>query len=278
MPETTSSNQLRPIFIGAMLTVLAATAVGCNRGSMRMDIPEIRTRADSLALAVLDANGGRDAWESMRYLRFTFGTEDASGRNEVAWHLWDRARNSYRLEWVQGDSLVVAVFNIDSRNGDVYVDGVAAEAEAERELLETAYRRFINDTYWLMAPVKMLEPGVNREYVADSSNTEVDVVRLTFDDVGLTPGDTFWMYIDRNTDVVVRWAYVLQGNPNAPPTFWNWREYRDFEVPGGVVRFGTRKERPDGSSTLVTDEIEVPSTIADTMFTSPHPILRSGQN
>lgn len=243
-----------------------------------MDLPEIQTRADSLAMEVLEAYGGREAWESMRYLRFTFGNEGAEGRNEVAWHLWDRARNQYRVEWLQADSVLVALFNTNTQEGDVYVNGVEADEESREDLLASGYRRFINDTYWLLAPVKMLDPGVKRAYMADSSNAEWEVIQLTFEDVGLTPDDTFWFYVDRETGLVVRWSFVLQGNPDAPPAHWNWLEHRDFEVPGGTVRFSTRKELLNGSFAIVTDEIELPSNVADSMFASPRAILGSSGN
>jgi hypothetical protein len=257
--------------IAALVAVMAIA--GCEQGATRMPMPDIETRADSVSLAVLDAFGGREAWESLRYLRFTFAMEPGDSRNEAAWHLWDRKADRYRVEWREGDSTVVAVFDTGSRAGDVYVGGVPVEPAARDALLETAYRRFINDTYWLMAPVKMLDPGVTRAYVADSSNAEFDVVRLTFGDVGLTPGDTYWMYVSRETNAIEKWAMVLEGNPTAPPAVWFWREYRDFEVPAGVVRFATRKEVPDGSFAVVTDEIETPSNVPDSLFTSPHPVL-----
>ena len=256
------------LFLGASLV-----AGACNQSATRMNIPAIETRADSLAMAVLDANGGRDAWESLRYLKFTFGSEQAGNRREFARHLWDRATGRYRVEWPHGDSLIVAAFDVESRDGEVYVDGVPADTSSREELLEAGYRRYINDTYWLMSPVKMLDPGVTRRYLPDSSNAEHEVVQLTFQDVGLTPGDTYWMYIDTQTDLVSQWAMVLQGNPNASPNFWNLREYRDFQVPAGTVRFATRKETPDGSFAMVTDQIETPSVVPDSMFTSPHPVL-----
>ena len=33
---------------------------------------------------------------------------------------------------------------------------------ALKELLALGYRRYNNDTYWLLMPLKMLEPGVHR--------------------------------------------------------------------------------------------------------------------
>ncbi|HEX7070248.1 MAG TPA: hypothetical protein VF190_05565 [Rhodothermales bacterium] len=265
----TSASSLTSI----VLLTAALGAGGCRQGATRMPMPEIESRADSVAIAVLDAFGGREAWESLRYLRFTFALEPPGSRTEVAWHLWDRKTDRYRVEWLEGDSTVVAIFDIGSRDGEVFVGGVAADEESTDELLATAYRRFINDTYWLMAPVKMLDPGVNREYVADSSDAEFDVVRLTFGEVGLTPGDTYWIYVDRETNTVDRWSMVLEGNPNAPPATWYWREYRDFEVPGGVVRFATKKLVPDSSFAIATDEIETPSNVPDSLFSAPHPVL-----
>ncbi len=37
-----------------------------------------------------------------------------------------------------------------------------------------------------------------------------DKLKLTFGKVGLTPGDTYWAYINRQTKLMDRWAYFLE--------------------------------------------------------------------
>ena len=52
---------------------------------------------------------------------------------------------------------------------------------ADKELLTFGYRRFINDTYWLLMGFKSFDPGVTRELAGERKNDcgEVfDVVRF----------------------------------------------------------------------------------------------------
>jgi hypothetical protein len=139
--------------------------------------------------------------------------------------------------------------------------------------LETAYGRFINDTYWLLMPWKWLDPGVHltAQGTAEVDGAACDVVELTFGDVGLTSGDRYLGYVDRGTGLMRRWSYVLQeedGTPgSAEPTVWNWEGWRRVE-PG--VWFAERKVRQgDGPPTaIVTDGIELYQAPTDEQLAS----------
>ncbi len=140
-------------------------------------------------------------------------------------------------------------------------------------MLERAYGRFINDTYWLLMPVKMMDPGVTRTYVADSSMGGMDVLRLSFDAVGLTPGDQYWVYVDKNTGRVERWAFLLQGHPrDHVPQPIRWTDYKSFQTPAGTIELSERKTR-NGSVTY-TDNVDVPENLPDGAFSDPTPILQ----
>ena len=82
-------------------------------------------------------------------------------------------------------------------------DGRAVEGEEKKKLLETAYGRFINDTYWLLAPWKVFDPGVHRDFDGEKTGPDgalCDVIRLSFDNVGLTPKDVYWLWVTREAD------------------------------------------------------------------------------
>ena len=224
----------------------------------------METRADSVAARVLDAMGGREAWDSLRYLSFDFATDRDGERVVRRSHLWDRHTGDYRVEWpAGGDTTITVLFNVDTREGTAYANGTPLEGEAADEALTRAYRSFINDTYWLLMPVKLFDPGVTRTYDAEESDEDTDVIRITFDDVGLTPGDTYWVYVDRETGMVEQWAMVLQGNPDAEPRVNEWTEYERFEAPGGAVMISTRKNG------LLTDNVETPASVPRERFTQP---------
>lgn len=247
------------------------------------DTIEPTTRADSVAYRLLQAHGA-DAWATAPYLRFDFGFESPDGQQTIARHLWNRNTGEYRIEWSSGpDSSYVALVNVrDAENqqpaGTVYLNGTELTGAAGKKAQREAYGRFINDTYWLLSPLKVFDPGVNRTYLPDSSTAEHDVIHLTFGDVGLTPKDEYWLYVSTETGQLDRWAYHLQGMPEkAPPQFFDWTGYTELKAPEGAVHLATRKEAMGADRALLTNNMALPSTPPDGAFSNPEPMLGSGE-
>ena len=51
------------------------------------------------------------------------------------------------------------------------------------------------------------------------NGTTWDRVALSFDGVGLTPRDRYWMWVNRDTGLVDRWDFVLKGSDDPPASF-----------------------------------------------------------
>lgn len=243
------------------------------------DTISLDTKADSVAHRLIQAHGA-EAWATAPYLRFNFGLDTPDGAQTFARHLWNRQTGEYRIEWSTGpDSSYVALVNVrdvqDGRvAGSVYLNGTELTGTADREARAEAYGRFVNDTYWLLSPLKVFDPGVNRAYVPDSSTAQHDVITLTFNDVGRTPGDQYWLYVSTETGELDQWAFHLQGMPDeAPPQFYDWTGYKTLEAPGGPVRLAARKEAVAGNQALLTNNLRLPSAPPEGAFTNPEPML-----
>ncbi len=147
-------------------------------------------KADRVAHELVTALGGETAWQKARQLRFDFVVEREGTRVAEVHHLWDRYTGDYRLLGADKSGAPYAVyFNVNTRDGSAFVNGRQVEGEEKKKLLETAYGRFINDTYWLLAPWKVFDPGVHRDYDGEKTGPDgalCDVIRLTFENVGLT--------------------------------------------------------------------------------------------
>lgn len=232
--------------------------------------PALETRADSVAMRLYDAAGGPEVWTRVPYLRFDFGSgvDTAATRPAPRRHLWNRTTGDYRLETPRGDTLYTALFNVGTRAGQVYRDGTPLDSTENAAWLERAYQAFINDTYWLLAPTKLFDEGVTRAYVADSSTAERDVITVSFEGVGLTPGDRYWLYADRETGRLAAWGYVLQGNPDAPASFIPKEDYVALETPYGTAHLATAHRTRPGR-TLYTDAVALPETVDAALFTDP---------
>lgn len=264
-------------FLYALLLPALLVVTGCvdapNRETGTAAPIAVETKADSVAMSAYEAMGGPDAWAAVPNLRFDFATGDDTSRVVRARHLWNRATGEYRVEIPSGeDSIYVAIFDTDTQEGDVYLNGAEADSATERRVLEQAYGRFINDSYWLLMPVKMMDPGVERAYEADSSTNGTEVVRLSFEGVGITPGDQYWVYVDSETGRVERWAYRLQGHPpDHVPQPIRWTDYKSIDTPAGTI---TVSERKVGRGFVIyTDNVDVMKEPPEGAFTDPNPIL-----
>ena len=197
-------------------------------------------KAAAVAQAMISAMGGKERWERARFLRFDFVVVRDGKKLASYAHWWDRYDGRYRVE---GDDPKSgpwrAYFNVQTKQGDYFVNGSRAEGEEKAKGLEHAYGRFINDTYWLLAPWKVFDPGVHLEYVGpvkSAAGEDCEEIKVSFDNVGLTPKDVYWMDIDRSTHLLDQWKYVLNGG-NDPPTVVAWKDWRRF----GPIELSTSK-------------------------------------
>jgi hypothetical protein len=244
-----------------------------------VDTVTIDSKADSVATRLVEAHGGR-AWASAPMLRFDFAVERGGQSGPPRRHLWNRETGEYRLEWTGGeDSTYVALLDVSAASGNlapgtVYLNGSELTGAQDSTRRAQAYRAFINDTYWLLAPLKVFDPGVNRSYVADSSTADHDVLHLSFGEVGLTPGDEYWMYVDAETGRLDRWAFHLQSMPDeAPPARFTWTGADTLQAPGGSVVLATEKPSSGGPVTIYTRNLSLPASAPDDAFTRPDPML-----
>ncbi|MEM7483015.1 MAG: hypothetical protein AAF481_17705 [Acidobacteriota bacterium] len=232
----------------------------CAVGTLQADDESKAEKAAAIAERVMEALGGEEAWESTRYLKFGFF--------ERRFHTWDRATGHYRLEGTdREDRPYVVLMNLSSKQGRAQRDGAALAGEELTTALENAWAAWVNDTYWLLMPYKLRDPGVNLTW--DSEDTldgrGYDKLLMTFgDDIGLTPGDRYWVWVDRETAQVDRWAYVLQSQePDSDPTAWTWEGWETY----GGIRLAPMRQQVGGDRQISLAPIEVPTELSETLFT-----------
>ena len=201
--------------------------------------PAAETRdpqAVAVAKRTLDAMGGAKAFEKVRTLSFDFVAEREGKEVARYHHVWDRWNGRYRVEGRNREGhLALSIFNVNEPGtGRSWLDGAALEGDALKAALERAYARFINDTYWLLAPWKLFDPGVHLAYDGEKpcpGGGMCDVLKLSFENVGLTPKDHYWIWVTRDGRRMLQWQYVL-GGASDPPTTAEWKDWRKM---GGLM-------------------------------------------
>ncbi len=166
-------------------------------------------RAKQLADAVIKASGG-DAWGNVKTLTFTFQVEQ-TGKSEPllsAKHVWDVPGNKDTVTW----------------NGKTVTIDLGAP-NTEGEALD-AMKRWTNDAYWLVAPLKLRDPGVNLSYAGQGKLPDgkaVEMLDVSFGKVGLTNNDRYRLYIDPTSHLIQRWDY--QPSPDKTISS-SWEKYQ----------------------------------------------------
>lgn len=234
-------------------------------------------KAEAIAHTMMQAMGGtrgEDGWSSARVVRFDFKVTVGGKTEDNRSHLWDKPTGRYRLEEKSKEGKTrVALFSVADdqayKQGSVYTEGKRLEGPEAQKVLEDAYGAFINDMYWLAMPWKWMDPGVNLKYLGTKirGREACDVVELTFDHVGLTPGDKYHAFISQTSHLMTHWEYVLQSGEKGA---WDW-QYGD----SGGIKLATNHPSSDHKMTISMGEVRVLDSVDDTFFTDPSYMMSS---
>ena len=114
-------------------------------------------------------------------------------------------------------------------------------------------------------PFKLKDSGVTLTYVGeDTTQTGVkaDLVRLTFEGVGVTPQNAYNVWIDYDNKLIQQWAYFSDATNEEPNFVLPWTDYEKY---GDIMLSGERGDRD------LTD-IKVLKKAPKGAFESPEPI------
>ncbi len=135
--------------------------------------------AEQIADKMLNALN-KDAWDSTEYIAWTF-----PGNHEYQWF---KSKDSVIVKW---DDFTVHL-NTQTAKGIVKSEE-ALEQKDSLEIIDKAYRFFINDSFWLIAPFKVRDPGTSRKMVKHNGK---DALLVTYSSGGVTPGDSYLWILD----------------------------------------------------------------------------------
>ncbi|MGE5414918.1 MAG: hypothetical protein ACM3NW_12120 [Syntrophomonadaceae bacterium] len=246
----------------ALLTMVVLAAAAAARAA------DPDARADAVGHELIAAMGGEGAWEKARQFQFDFVVVKQGAEVARFSHAWDRYTGDYRLQGTDKAGAPYAVyFNVNTKAGKAFVNGVPAEGAERDKRLESAYERFINDTYWLLAPWKIFDPGVHLAYDGEKTCPDggtCDVLKLSFENVGLTPKDVYWMWIARDPRRMVQWQYVL-GGADEPPSTAAWKDWQRL---GGIM-LSLDKPLTGQPFEIRFDKMSVKPTRDDALFAAP---------
>ena len=215
-------------------------------------------KAVEIANAMQQAMGGQDAWNTAHCVRFDFKVSIGGETKADRSHLWDKQTGRYRFE----QKNQVVLMNLADKQGTAYLDGKKMEGPNAAKAVDGAYKAYINDFYWLAMPWKWMDAGVKLKYIGKKpqGGEDCDVVELSFEKVGLTPGDRYQAFVSPKSHLMTHWEYTLQGGTKGS---WDWH-YGDY---GGVKLASNHTSPPDNRIDM--GDVRILKNVDSAFFTDP---------
>ena len=140
--------------------------------------------ADTLAKNMLDVLDF-EAYKNTNYIEWTF-------------------KNRRHYEWFKNEEKCIVYWKdykidlnlLDSSLSKVYIHNFKIDNDLSDELIIKAIEYFNNDSFWLVAPYKVMDDGTERSIVTLSDGKEALLV--TYATGGSTPGDSYLWHFDKN--------------------------------------------------------------------------------
>lgn len=138
--------------------------------------------ADELAITMLEALDYQ-AFQNTNYIAWSF-----KNRHH---YKWNKAENICEIRW-KHVKVILNLNNIES--SDVYVEDNIYNGQDKQKLISKAKDYFNNDSFWLVAPYKVFDKGVERRLVKTEDNN--NALLVTYTSGGSTPGDSYLWHLD----------------------------------------------------------------------------------
>ena len=193
-------------------------------------------KGEQMAMDMWKACGGEN-WPKVQELRFSFVVEQEGKSLFHARHNWNVAAGTDEVKWTDKEG----------KDHQVTTNLLSPPTDDEGK---AAYARWVNDSYWLMAPLKIRDRGVKLEANGskDLNGVSYETLRVKFENVGLTPTDQYVYYLDPKTKLPLAWDYIPQAGTGMQAT---WEKYQSF----GGINFAT--EHHFDNKAIKLEEIEV---------------------
>jgi hypothetical protein len=172
------------------------------------DVKAYNPNADALAKKILKAVK-HEAYKNTRYIDWSFG-----GRRS---YKWDKEQHIVEVSWNEAK---VILHPNDLEKSVAYLKG--EEIKNNESLVKRAWDLFNNDSFWLVAPHKLFEPGIIRSIEMVDGK---EALRVKYTTGGSTPGDSYVWILDENYLPVSYRMYVPSMKMEGTPATWeDWVE------------------------------------------------------
>ena len=179
-------------------------------------------KATSIAKRVISAMGGDENFEETNFIGWTF-----FGSRKL---IWDKQNDRVRVDYLKKELTIMTSLN--SEETKLFINGSEiTDADSLIKYSTRGKRIWANDSYWLLMPFKLLDEGVNLKYVKDTliNNVNTSILEMTFENVGFTPENKYWIYVDMNSYLITQWDFFDKYTDTIPEFSNTWSDYKKYD-------------------------------------------------
>lgn len=142
-------------------------------------------KADVLAQKMLKTIN-YESYKQTRFIEWSF-------RNNTHHYKWDKESGMVEVKW-KGNQVLLNLSN--PQKSETFSGKEIVTGEKRDSLIDKALDKFNNDSFWLVAPYKVLDEGTTRSIVELEDGTKGLLVTYTMG--GSTPGDSYLWKLNPN--------------------------------------------------------------------------------
>lgn len=215
--------------------IAALVLITCCKNEKKTTTTEVEK--ELIILEKLAYANGFENWNNVQELKFTFNVDRDTSHFERTW-IWKPKINEV--------TAINATDTLTYLRKDM--DSVTHKTNGG----------FINDKYWLIAPINILWDKNSIDY-NHSQNAEAPISKKPMQKLtvvygtegGYTPGDAYDFYFGED-HLVKEWVF-RKGNQAEPSLTTTWEEYVDI----GGLKIAKMHQKEDGSFKLYFTDVEV---------------------
>lgn len=219
------------------IAFLSIIIFGCKEDKKGVIEKDPEPEKELTLLAKIANANGYENWKNVAELKFTFNVDRDTSHFERTW-IWKPKTNDVTMISA-ADTVVYNRKEMDS-------------------VIEKTNGGFINDKYWLLAPINILwdETNITQEHTmsieAPISKKAMQKLTVVYgNDGGYTPGDAYDFYF--GDDFMVKEWVFRKANQTEPSMTTSWEDY----VEKGGLKIAQMHKMPDAKFKLYFTNIEV---------------------
>ncbi len=178
-----------------VLSIIALLFIGFLIVDEKLPEGEWSPEADLMAEQMLAALN-KEAWDNTDGVSWTF--------KGIHHYDWDRENHVVGVQWDDKEVALQPAYKTG-----IVANGSDYAGSEVREIVNTSWDYFNNDSFWLCAPFKVFDPGTERSIVTLKDGRKG--LKVTYTSGGTTPGDSYvWILGEDYKPIAVKmWVSII---------------------------------------------------------------------